>query len=105
MWTIRRVLGKVDLATIFIMETELWPKLFRAAHNKCTPSVWLNGRISDQSFGPYKRNRPFISRVLNNLWLGIIQNEQDATRTREFGLADDCIATVGNLKFDRAGIA
>src|SRR5690349_11344339 len=105
MWTIRRVLRKVDPAAIFIMETELWPNLFRAAHNKSAPIVVLNGRISDKSFGRYKRIRPFISRVLNNLTLAIMQSEQDAMRIRELGLADDCIATVGNLKFDSAGIA
>src|SRR5262249_42386794 len=31
--------------------------------------------------------------------------EQDATRIRELGLADDRIVAVGNLKFDSAGIA
>jgi len=87
------------------METELWPNLFRTAHNQGTPIVVLNGRISDKSFGRYKRIRPFISRVLNNLTLAIMQSEQDARRIRELGLTNNRIASVGNLKFDSAGIA
>lgn len=104
-WTVRRVLRKIDPAAIFIMETELWPNLFRAARRRNTPTVLLNGRISDKSFRRYKRIRPFISRVLNNLTFAIMQTEQDAQRIRELGFAHDRIAAVGNLKFDSAGTA
>lgn len=102
-WTVRRVLRKVNPAALFIMETELWPNLFRAAHKRTTPVVLLNGRISDKSFRRYKRIRPFISRVLNDLTLATMQSEQDAKRIRELGLANDRIVSVGNLKFDSAG--
>ena len=102
-WTVRRVLRRIDPAAIFIMETELWPNLFRAARKRNTPIVSLNGRISDKSFHRYKRIRPFISRVLNNLTLAIMQSDQDAQRIRELGLARNRIVAVGNLKFDTAG--
>jgi len=104
-WTVRRLLQRVNPAAIFIMETELWPNLFRAARKRNTPIVLLNGRISDKSFGRYKRIRSFISRVLNDLTLATMQSEQDATRIRELGLDDSRIVAVGNLKFDSAGIA
>ncbi len=104
-WTVRRVLRRIDPAAIFIMETELWPNLFRAARNGNTPIVLLNGRISDKSFRRYRRIRPFISRVLNDLTLATMQSEQDALRIHELGLANDRIVTVGNLKFDSVGSA
>jgi 3-deoxy-D-manno-octulosonic-acid transferase len=104
-WTVRRVLRRINPAAIFIMETELWPNLFHAARKKNTPIVLLNGRISDKSFRRYKRIRPFISRVLNDLTLATMQSEQDAKRIRELGLANDRIVAVGNLKFDSAGSA
>lgn len=99
-WTVRRVLRKINPAAILMMETELWPHLFRAARMRKTPVVLLNGRISDKSFRRYKRIRLFMSRVLNDLTLAIMQSEADATRIRELGLSEDRIVTVGNLKFD-----
>ena len=104
-WIVWRVLRKINPAAIFIMETELWPNLFRAARKRNTPIVLLNGRISDKSFRRYKRIRPFISRVLNDLTLATMQSEQDAARISELGLANDRIVAVGNLKFDSAGSA
>jgi 3-deoxy-D-manno-octulosonic-acid transferase len=102
-WTVWRVLRKINPAAIFIMETELWPNLFRAARRRNTPIVLLNGRISDKSFRRYKRIRPFIARVLNDLTLATMQSEQDALRIRELGLSSERIVTVGNLKFDSTG--
>jgi 3-deoxy-D-manno-octulosonic-acid transferase len=104
-WTVRRVLRKIDPKAIFIMETEFWPNLFRVARAKNTPVLLLNGRISDKSFRRYKRIRPFISRVLNNLTLAAMQSKQDANRIRELGMNGESIVTVGNLKFDGAGAA
>jgi len=101
-WTVRRVLRKVNPTAILMMETELWPHLFRAARKRKTPVVLLNGRISDKSFRRYRRIRFFMSRVLNDLTLAIMQSEPDAARIRELGLSDDRIVTVGNLKFDSA---
>lgn len=102
-WTVRRVLRRVNPAAILVMETELWPNLFRAARRRNTPIVLLNGRISDKSFGRYNRIRAFISRVLNDLTLATMQSDQDASRIRELGLSDDRIVAIGNLKFDSAG--
>jgi 3-deoxy-D-manno-octulosonic-acid transferase len=99
-WTVRRVLRKMNPAAILMMETELWPHLFRAARKRKTPVVLLNGRISAKSFRRYKRIRFFMSRVLNDLTLAIMQSEPDAARIRELGLSEDRIVAVGNLKFD-----
>lgn len=99
-WTVRRVLRKIDPAAIFMMETELWPHLFRAARKRKTPVVLLNGRISNKSFRRYNRIRLFMSRVLNDLTLAIMQSEPDAARIRELGLTENRIVSAGNLKFD-----
>ena len=105
MWTVWRVLRKINPAAILIMETELWPNLFRAARGRNTPIVLLNGRISDKSFRRYKLIRPFISRVLNDLTLATMQSDQDALRIHQLGLVNKRIVAVGNLKFDSTGTA
>lgn len=101
-WTIRRVLNKLQPAAILVMETELWPRLFREASQREIPVALLNGRISDKSFGRYKLVRPFIRRVLNDLTLAAMQTEQDAARIEQLGVPENRISIAGNLKFDSA---
>jgi 3-deoxy-D-manno-octulosonic-acid transferase len=105
-WTVRRVLRRLNPAAILIMETELWPNLFRIARKRNIPVAVLNGRISDKSFGRYKKIRSFIARVLNDLTVAAMQSDQDASRIRELGLNDDRVVVTGNVKFDSAeGVA
>lgn len=99
-WTVRRVLNKLQPAAILVMETELWPRMFREARKREIPVALVNGRISDKSLGRYKLVRPFIRRVLNDLTVAVMQTERDGARIRELGLPQDRTSIAGNLKFD-----
>ncbi|HEX5701997.1 MAG TPA: 3-deoxy-D-manno-octulosonic acid transferase [Pyrinomonadaceae bacterium] len=101
-WTIRRVLSRLQPAAILVMETELWPRMFREARKREIPVALLNGRISDKSFGRYKLVRPFIRRVLNDLTLAAMQTSQDGARIEQLGMPSNRISIAGNLKFDSA---
>ncbi len=101
-WTIRRILSKLQPAAILVMETELWPRMFREARKRGIPVALLNGRISDKSFGRYRLVRPFIRRALNDLTLAAMQTKQDAARIEELGMPENRISIAGNLKFDSA---
>lgn len=104
-WTVRRVLRRLQPAAILVMETELWPHLFRQSKRREIPVALLNGRISDKSFGRYKMIRSFIRRVLDDLTVAAMQTENDAARIRELGMAQDRISISGNLKFDSASVS
>jgi 3-deoxy-D-manno-octulosonic-acid transferase len=101
-WTVRRVLRKIQPSAIIVMETELWPRLFRESRRRQIPVVLVNGRISDRSFRRYRRIRKFMRHVLDDLTLGVMQSENDAERIRDLGLAQNRISVSGNLKFDSA---
>src|SRR5882672_11473667 len=101
-WTVRRVLRALQPSAVLIMETELWPHLFRECYRRAIPVALINGRISVKSFGRYQMIRPFIRGVLNNLSIALMQSEQDAARIRELGIAGERVLTPGNLKFDSA---
>ena len=101
-WTVRRLLSKLQPAAVLVMETELWPRMFREAAKREIPVALLNGRISEKSFGRYKLVRPFIRRVLNDLTLAAMQTEQDAARIEQLGMLENRISIAGNLKFDSA---
>lgn len=101
-WTVRRVLRTLQPAAIFVMETEIWPRLFSETRKRDIPLALLNGRISDKSFRRYKLVAGFIARVLNDLSLAVMQSEIDAARICELGFPNSRVLVAGNLKFDRA---
>ncbi len=101
-WTVRRALRAIRPSAVLIMETELWPRLLRECRQQQIPVALVNGRISERSFGRYKRIRPFIQRVLNDLTLAIMQSAEDAKRIRDLGMSEDRLKLSGNLKFDSA---
>jgi 3-deoxy-D-manno-octulosonic-acid transferase len=101
-WTVRRVLRTLQPAAVLVMETELWPHLFRECRRRAIPLALINGRISITSFGRYKMIRPFIRGVLNNLSIALMQSEPDAARIRALGIAGERVLMPGNLKFDSA---
>ena len=90
-WTVRRVLRRIKPSALFVMETELWPRLFRECHAQNIRVALLNGRIS--------------RRVLDDLAIAMMQSEPDATRIRDLGLPAERVLVLGNLKFDSAETA
>src|SRR5437899_3082056 len=42
--TVRRVLHRINPSALFLLEPELWPRLFRRCHRRSIPVALLNGR-------------------------------------------------------------
>lgn len=104
-WTVRRALRGLDPAAVLIMETELWPRMLHECRRRDIPVALVNGRISERSFRGYRRLGGFISRVVKDLNIALMQSESDADRLRQLGLPPDRILISGNLKFDGAEAA
>lgn len=96
----RRALASVQPGLVVIAETEIWPNFLREARRRGTKMVFVNGRISDRSFGRYRRARFFLRRVLAQVDFFLMQSEEDARRIRELGAPAERVAVGGNLKFD-----
>lgn len=99
-WTVRRVLGTLNPSLVLIMETELWPNLLRECRHRSIPVALINGRISQTSYGRYRRIPAFMRQVLGDLSVAFMQSEDDAERISALGLSKDRISIFGNLKFD-----
>ncbi|MGD0697785.1 MAG: 3-deoxy-D-manno-octulosonic acid transferase [Terriglobia bacterium] len=96
----RRVMDRLHPALLLIVETELWPNLLRAAHERGTRVALVNARLSNRSFRGYRLAKPFMRRVLECVdWIGA-QTAQDAERFVLLGAQPERVAVVGNLKFD-----
>ncbi|HEX8117087.1 MAG TPA: glycosyltransferase N-terminal domain-containing protein, partial [Pyrinomonadaceae bacterium] len=58
-WSVRRTLRAVGPSAVLVMETELWPRFFRECRRRGVAVALVNGRISEKSFGRYRRIRFF----------------------------------------------
>ena len=83
-----------------IMETELWPNLFRQCGARRVPLVLASARVSPKSIGRY---RALVSLFKDTLSHGVViaaQTEADAERFRSLGVAAKRTHVTGNIKFD-----
>lgn len=97
---VRRALRLVRPRLFLMMETEIWPHLLRRCRENGVRTVLVNGRISARSYPRYRLVRPFFRRVLDNIDLFCVQNEESARRLVDLGADASRITVTGSLKFD-----
>lgn len=85
---------------IIIMETEIWPNLYRGAQRRKIPLLIANARLSKNSVRQYQRFRSLMAPALANVdWIGA-QSSEDAERLVSCGSRRAVTEVTGNLKFD-----
>ncbi len=99
---VRRVLRRLRPRLVVVMETEIWPNLFREAKRFGCGLVVVNGRISDRAFPRYRQWRWFFEPVLRHADRILVQNAVAETRYSALGAPVDRIEVTGNLKYDFA---
>jgi len=99
-FAVRRVLARIRPAAVVILETEIWPVLYREAKRAGCSLLVVNGRISDRAFPLYRRWRFFFQDALRRPDAILAQSERDMGRYLELGAARDVVQASGNLKYD-----
>ncbi len=97
-FAVRRVLRRLKPALLVVMETEIWPNLFREARRAGARVLVVNGRISDRALPRYQRLDWFFRHVLAHADRVLAQDETAARRYRALGAAR--VENAGNLKYD-----
>ena len=100
-FTVRRALRKIKPSVVLIMETELWFNFLRETHRSGAKIAIVNGRLSKKSAERYSLIKKFISRVLYNIDLALMQTHNDAERLKQLGIEPSKVKITGNVKFDR----
>lgn len=97
---IRKILSKINVKLLVIVETEIWPNLIKL-NSKKGKVILVNGRISDRSYKKYLKLR-FITKALltGRIDKFYMQTEIDADRIKKIGATPSKVSVVGNLKFD-----
>lgn len=99
---IQRFLRRMQPAIGLVVETELWPNLYRGCERSGIPLLLISGRLSQRSLRRYRRLQPLVARTLACTTRVLAQDEAALAGFRELGLPVDRLELGGNLKFDRA---
>ena len=99
-FAVRRVLARIRPSAVVILETEIWPVLYRETKRAGCSLLVVNGRISDRAFPRYRRWRFFFQDALRRPDKILVQGDQDAARYLELGAPPHAVAAIGNLKYD-----
>jgi len=97
-----RFVGRVKPDLLVIMETELWPNMIHACHQRQIPVLLINGRMSEKSARGYRRFAWLTRPMLSELSCASIQAVADAKRLQALGLPEAVAQVTGNMKFDLA---
>jgi tetraacyldisaccharide 4'-kinase len=97
-WVVRRVLRTLRPSAVVVLETEIWPNLFRESRRAGCALAVVNARISDRALPRYRRWRWFFRSVLEAPHAILAQSESLAARYREIGAP--AARAGGNLKYD-----
>lgn len=97
---VKRFLKKIKPDLAVVMETEIWPNLFRFCKKRNIPIVVANARLSELSLKGYKWVQSLATMAVNNTKFVAAQTQTDAQRMIRLGCDADKIYVVGSLKFD-----
>jgi 3-deoxy-D-manno-octulosonic-acid transferase len=97
-FAVGRFLAYFKPACGILLETEIWPNLIHACHERGIPVYLANARLSDKSFRRYARFRAFVATSLHEMTGIAAQTTADAGRLQALGAT--ALAVTGNLKFD-----
>jgi len=99
-FAVRRVLRALRPKVVVVLETEIWPNLYREAKRSGCGLLIVNGRISDRAWPRYRRLRWFFGGVLRLPDVLLVQNQISRQRYLGAGAPPQKVQVGGNLKYD-----
>ncbi|MBI5450313.1 MAG: lipid IV(A) 3-deoxy-D-manno-octulosonic acid transferase [Gammaproteobacteria bacterium] len=95
-----RLIRQVHPRALIVMETEIWPNLFRLCQRHHIPVLMANTRLSEHSAHRYRRAGQLTRDTLRCVSLLAVQTAAEAQRLRALGASTETIRVTGNIKFD-----
>jgi 3-deoxy-D-manno-octulosonic-acid transferase len=101
-WAVKTALRRVRPDVLVLAELELWPNLIRAAKRHGANVAVINGRLGEKSFRGYRRIRPLVARLMQQIDVVAAQDETYAERFRSLGARPETVHVTGSMKYDGA---
>ena len=99
-FVVRKILRSLRPSLVIVVETEIWPNLYREIKRSGAGLLIVNGRISDRAMPRYASLAWFLRPVLSLPDAILLQNDIAAGRYLELGAPPERARVVGNLKYD-----
>lgn len=100
-WCWRRWCSSMNLERCIILETELWPNLYRALYQRNIPVAIANARLSESSLRAYQWMGGLMKSMGEQVHRVAAQTPEFANRFIRAGWPSEKIKVLGNLKFDQ----
>ncbi len=97
---VNRFLSRTRPQLAIFMETELWPNIIAACHQRNIPTLLTNARLSARSAKGYARIGLLTRPMLRKLSCIAAQTKGDAERFISLGFPKDRLQVTGTLKYD-----
>jgi len=97
---VRRFFDRANPGLVIIVETELWPNLFRECGLRKIPLVIASARVSPRSVARYRRVVGLFRETLSHGIVIAAQSQTDADRFISLGANPKRVRVTGNIKFD-----
>ena len=97
---VRSFFSSVNPEAALIMETEIWPNLYRGCGIRRIPLILVSARVSPKSVPGYRKLLPLIRETLSHGIIIAAQSQSDADRFLELGASPARTRVMGNIKFD-----
>ncbi len=98
-WAMKRIVKLINPKTIFIVETEFWPSLYRYVNKKNIPLIIINGRISEKTLHAKDWLKKIYATTLLLVTKVYARSETDKDRFIQLGANTADIEVLGNIKF------
>ena len=97
---LRRWMRHLSPDAVVVIETEIWPNLYRACRRERIPLFIANGRVYPEDLQRYRFARRFFREVLGCVeWIGV-QSDRERDAFAAIGASAERLHVIGNLKFD-----
>lgn len=98
---VKRFFDRTHPKIAIIMETELWPNLFRQCELRNIPLLVMNARLSQKSANGYQRFfKSLMHWMMRCVTVLACQAKADGDRFIQLGLPREKLVITGNVKFD-----
>ncbi len=97
---INSFINKTNPEVVIVAETELWPNFAYVMKKRNIPLYIVNGRMSDRTYGSYKKLSFFFAPILKKYTKILTQSESDNNKLISIGANPETTRVMGNLKFD-----
>lgn len=95
-----RFMARYQPRLAVVMETEIWPNLFKACAANNIPLAIVNARLSERSAKGYRRIAGLTRSTLSFVSLIAAQTQADQQRFLSLGAAEKSLQMTGNIKYD-----